>query len=51
VSECVLVLMCRRPHFKIILNELRDFHVRRHGRYTIRENITNASCFDLLQTA
>jgi len=53
VRACVFlfVLMCRRPHFKIILNELRDFHARRHGRYAIRGYITNVSCFDLLQTA
>jgi hypothetical protein len=50
VFACVFVLMCRRPHFKITLNDVREFHVKRHGRYTIRDYIKNISCFDLLQT-
>jgi len=33
------------------MNELRDFQVRRQGRYAIRDYITNVNCFDLLQTA
>ena len=41
VGVCVCVFMCRRPHFKITLNELLDFHVKWHGSYAIRDYITH----------